>query len=55
MEDKDKKQSFSAWIDQTNRIVSFQAEAGFEEVAFFTYDEMFTFVIEKSECGYRIQ
>ena len=46
---------YIAWIDEENKVVSFQAAEGFEEKRFQSHDEMFAFVIEKSRSGYRIQ
>ena len=49
------ERTFCAWIDRENRVVSFQAAEGFEEMRFSSHEEMFAFMIEKSTSGYRIQ
>lgn len=43
------------WIDRDRRIVSFQAEAGFERLEYPTHDKMFQFAIEKTMDGFAIQ
>lgn len=54
-EQKEMENSFSAWIDRENRVVSFEKAEGFTEIRFLTHEEKFMFVIRKSEMGYRIQ
>ena len=49
------EKAYPVWIDQTNRIVSFKNEAGFEEVLFPSQEEKLAFALEKCSSGYRIQ
>lgn len=43
------------WIDHTNRIISFAAIKGFEQMVFSSREEKIAYAYEKGFSGYRIQ
>ena len=45
----------SIWINWSRRIVSFQKEAGFEELQYPTYEEKLHFAVEKGFEGLLLQ
>ncbi len=55
MEYKEEEKLFSVWVNWDQRIISFQWAAGFEELQYPTYDEMFQFAIQKGSEGFGIQ
>ena len=55
---KEKKEITEArmlWIDWKNRILSFQAQKGFERMSFPSREKMLLFAMEKGVSGFRIQ
>lgn len=52
---EEKERTHFAWIDRKRRIVSFRYAEGFEEMRFATHEEMFSYVIGKTDLGFRLQ
>ena len=49
------ERNHSLWINWSRRIVSFQKEAGFEELQYPTYEEKLHFAVEKGFEGFLLQ
>lgn len=54
-EDEENQRMYTAWINEEQKIVSFQKADGFEEMTFPTHEDKFAYVVRLCESGYRIQ
>lgn len=55
MDDDNKTNLSSLWIDWTERIISFHETIGYERLDFASKNEKLGYAIEKCSHGFRIQ
>lgn len=53
-EECEEQAEVSAWVNKEERIVTFRATEGFEELTFRTQEDKMSYVYNLCESGYRI-
>lgn len=54
-EEEGNQEEYAVWINEEEKILSFQTADGFKKVSFPTHEDKFAYVVRLCESGYRIQ
>ena len=55
MEERDREEPFSLWVNWEARVISFSPDEGFEELHFQTHEEKLRFAMERGSEEFGIQ